>query len=287
MQKNLRTTAFPCLLIFACSSVFTPDYCFCIEPTASNALVIIESGKASPAAAVKKYIAENGGRIEDSFSPDVFTGYLPPVLDGELNAKYGAVIFREEIPDLAVLEKYGDAAIAAAKVWNNNLKLLSAQPPPSEKKHLKVVLETDGVNFKLISKKIMKKVRPAVYRQPLAEGSYYIEAVDAFGKTLLVQSLADPAKIYYDFPAEPRQQSIGARFSSHKALKGGIFRPAKAEMILKLPYDPNIKTLRISRQKASVKGKILRTDKPAPLSMKSHLERTTLVDLSTVPEENE
>lgn len=275
MLKKLRTADFACLVVFVCSSVFIPCQISYAEPVTSNTLIIIDPGKGIPASSAKKYIVENGGQIGDSFSPDIFMAYVPPSLDAKLVTKHGAVIFRDEIQDTAVVEKYGEAAVSAAKVWNNNLELLSLSPPPLEKKHLKIILETDGTNFNIISKKVIRRPIPAAYRQPLAEGFYYIEAADASGKTVSVQSVSDPTKVYYDFTEKSG------------IMNGGEFRAAKGTMILRLPYNPNIKTLKISRQKASVKGKILGTDKPSKSVRASDLEHKANVELGTIPEENE
>ena len=166
--------------------------------------------------------------------------------------------------------------------------------------HLEVVIETDGENFNVISKKIEKGEAPQVYRQILREGFYYVESLDAGGNVVQVQSLPDPTEVIYDYIDESQLPAGGLDPSAPIPLKGSTVKLPSAEFVLQLPHDANIKHLRVHRQKKAVKvlnksakageavmeGAAHRVDpvNPSALPEEIELEPKALLDLSIVPE---
>lgn len=166
--------------------------------------------------------------------------------------------------------------------------------------HLEVVIETDGENFNVISKKVAKGAAPQVYRQVLREGFNYVESLDADGNVVQVQSLPDPTEVIYDYIDESQFPAGGLDPSAPIRLKGSTVKLPSAEFVLQLPHDANIKHLRVHRQKKAVKalnksakaggavmeGAAHRVDpvNPSALPEEIELEPKALLDLSTVPE---
>ena len=166
--------------------------------------------------------------------------------------------------------------------------------------HMEVVIETDGENFHVISKKVVKGDAPQVYRQVLREGFYYVESLDAGGNVVQAQSFPDPTEVIYDYIDESQFPAGGVDPSAPIPLKGSTIKLPLAQFILNLPHDANIKHLRVHRQKKSVKtlkkfaraveevrdGRAHRInpDQPSPLPEEIELEPKALLDLGTVSE---
>lgn len=265
-------------------------------PGIGGAMIIHDSGDASVLKDIEKSIKSSGGRVVQSIPPHVFMADMPPELDAELVARYGALVFRNRIEDTDFAGKYGAQALAAVEEWNGNIGILSVQKMPTGETHMEVLLETDGENFKVLSKKVVKGPRPASFRQPLREGFYLIEFLDTAGSAVHVKSVTDPTKVFFDYFDEPPQEMPG-RLPAHagKMLRGGIVKLAKARLVVSLPNDQNIRTIRISRQKLSAKGKRnpaaagrqkLLTEGPSPIPEAIELEPKALLTLDNVPDES-
>ena len=166
--------------------------------------------------------------------------------------------------------------------------------------HWEVVVETDGENFNVISKKVEKGEAPQVYRQVLREGFYYVESLDAGGNVVQVQSLPDPTEVIYDYIDESQLPAEGVDPSVPIPLKGSTVKLPSAQFVLRFPHDADIKHLRVHRQKkagkalnkpakageAVMEGITHRIDpkNPAPLPAEIELEPKAFLDLSIVPE---
>jgi len=85
----------------------------------TNAIIIINSRSTSFANDLEKYIKHQHGKITHSFPPHVLMGHIPTNLDAELRTKYGVAVYRDRV-DLSIVEKYGELAISAVTIWNNN-----------------------------------------------------------------------------------------------------------------------------------------------------------------------
>ncbi len=166
--------------------------------------------------------------------------------------------------------------------------------------HLEVVIETDGDNFNVVSKKIARGEAPHVYRQVLREGFYYVESLDAGGNVVQTQSLPDPTEVVYDYIDESQFPAGGVDPSAPMPLKGSTIKLPSAEFVLQLPHDAGIKSLRVHRQKkavqalnrsaqatAAVSGEAahrINPVSPSVLPEGIELETKAFLDLDTVPE---
>ncbi|HNW42883.1 MAG TPA: hypothetical protein PKI19_00150 [Elusimicrobiales bacterium] len=281
------------LQLFALLPLLAAQRCLA-APAAADALVLLSSRAAAGLAAeCRRYVADNGGRLDGALGPGIFYGHVPAALEAELATRCGAVFYREEITEPESLRAaYGPAGVMAAQTWNNNLEAMPAPQPPPGDKYLQVVLGTDGNSYKVVSKKIINKPRPMFYRQPASEGSRYVEAVDAAGNTLATQSLDDPTQGFYDYFEDPEPQQAGGRSPGRKVMKGGSYKAAKAEMTLTLPYDTRIKTLRVSHRKAPAGGrgqqrKNFKTVKASSAPAAADLDLKSVLELGTVTGESQ
>ncbi len=165
-------------------------------------------------------------------------------------------------------------------------------------KSLEITLETDGAAFTGLSKKVLGSRPPEVHRQVLRKGVYYIEALDAAGKGLDVRTMPPADEVFYDYavPAEAGTSS-GTALSpaspqgGDTPLKGGIIKLAKAQLMIALPNDPEIKTLKINiiKDTSSLSGKSARrisgSRQPASALAPAARDLKATLDLSVIPEE--
>lgn len=114
-------------------------------------------------------------------------------------------------------------------------------------KHLEVLIETDGVSFKVLSRKEVDRPASLPARQVLRDGFLFIEGTDTSSSTVYAQSLPDPTQVYYDY--SPDGSIVTEPSGASRPLKGGIHKLAKAKFVLSLPVDVRLKGLKISRQK--------------------------------------
>lgn len=186
--------------------------------------------------------------------------------------------------------------MAAAGVF---LCLQAALAVDEPGKSLEITLETDGAAFAGISKKVLGKTSSEVHRQVLRKGFYYIEALDAAGKVLYVRTMPPADEVFYDYsePADTVRTSSGAALSpaspqgADQPLKGGKLKLAKAQLMINLPNDPDIKTLKINiiKDPSSPSGKsgrrISGSRKPASALAPAARDLKATLDLSAIPEE--
>lgn len=189
------------------------------------------------------------------------------------------------------------AVTAVTAADNNDAGLpaaaASAQASGADKS-LEVLIETDGTNFKGISKKVRGKKAPELSRQILRKGFYYIEAANASGRALRVQSMPDPTEVLYDYP-DPAQSGspvvAGPQKSRGQVLKGGKIKLPKAQFLLRLPYDADIRTLKIHSIKNSPAAadpakerRMIGVQSAAQAPSSSDRELKATLDLGAIPE---
>lgn len=271
----------------------TQPLCRAAEQTPlPNAIIINDSGDASVIKSVTGEIERRGGRIAQTVLPYIITADMPPGLDAALSAAYAVLIFRDKIAEMDSVGKYGEQAAAAVEVWNNNIGVLSSRTAPSNEPFMEILIETDGANFSIISKKVINGPERVIYRQPLGEGRYFIEFLDGAGTVRHVKSVSDPAAVFFDYMDEPAPGQPGNQANT---LKGGGVKLPRAQMLISLPLDRSIKTIKVSRQKLSKKGENkpaagrqkLRGEASAVIPGEIELEPKALLEFGGIPEKNE
>jgi hypothetical protein len=83
-----------------------------------NALLLVDSAATASGREFRKYLADNGVRILNSYPPHAFLGYVPASLDSVLATDYGAAVYRTRIADPASLSGYGENTLFAVSIWN-------------------------------------------------------------------------------------------------------------------------------------------------------------------------
>jgi len=168
-------------------------------------------------------------------------------------------------------------------------------------KSLEILMETDGTNFKGLSKTVREGQAPELHRQVLRKGFYYIEALDAAGQVRRVQTMPASTEVLYDyFDPAPRTVAIATaavpaaaapQAGQGRLLKGGRLKLPKAHFMLKIPYDADIKTLKIHilkdspAQDSKKEYRIPGAKLAAPLQAPSGRELKATLDLDAIPEE--
>lgn len=107
------------LFLFIVLILGVKKYLFAQENVNANALFIENSGDRTLLNKIEKQIKFNGGKIIHYFPPHVFIGNIPANIDLELITKFGLTIYRNKI-DVSIVEKYGETAISAVYIWNQN-----------------------------------------------------------------------------------------------------------------------------------------------------------------------
>jgi len=107
------------LMLFLSISFLLYGNAFAQNKIITNGIIIISSGSTSSANDVEKYIKHQRGKITHSFPPYVIMGQIPTNLDAKLRTEYGVAVYRNRV-DLSIVEKYGELAISAVTIWNNN-----------------------------------------------------------------------------------------------------------------------------------------------------------------------
>ena len=168
-------------------------------------------------------------------------------------------------------------------------------------KSLEILMETDGANFSGLSKKVSEGKRSERHRQVLRKGFYYIEALDAAGQVLRVQTMPASTDVLYDY-FEPAVTDAGisvatsavasAPQSGHgRSFKGGRLRQPKAQFLINMPYDAAMKTLKIHilkeipAQNEKREYRISGAHQAAPAQAPSGKELKATLDLGAIPEE--
>ncbi|MFA6317771.1 MAG: hypothetical protein WC943_10165, partial [Elusimicrobiota bacterium] len=231
------------LILAALSSSPCPARAEAGPSAVPDALVVVGPGPGAVLSRIEAEISASGGVVVRRVPPCLLTASLPPGLESVLAAS-GAAVFRGRAGGDAVDERCGGEARAAAATWNRNLSVLSVRKVRPGRR-LEVSIETDGKRFKVVSAKAVDRLRRVGYRQRLGTGRYYLEFLDASGKVLYVQSLADPALFHADsLGADGRGEGLSSR-------RG---RRPKARMTASVPLDPALRGVRVSRQSLSAAG---------------------------------
>ncbi|MBI4802129.1 MAG: hypothetical protein HY796_06360 [Elusimicrobia bacterium] len=165
-------------------------------------------------------------------------------------------------------------------------------------KSLEILIETDGAKFTGLSKKVRAGKLPELHRQALRKGFYYIEALDASGRVLYVRTMPASNEVFYDY-FDPAAQTVGITTSTVPAaagpqsgqgrlLKGGRLKLPKAQFLISLPYDADIKTLKINILKDSpaqnAKSRISGARQAAPAQAPAGRELKATLELGAIPE---
>lgn len=167
-------------------------------------------------------------------------------------------------------------------------------------KNLEILMETDGVSFSGLSKKVSEGKRSQRHRQVLRKGFYYIEALDAAGRVLRVQTMPASNEVLYDY-SEPESAEAGSSSATTAAaapksgrgrlLKGGRLHQPKAQFLIDMPYDAAIKTLKIHilkdipAQNEKRDYRISGAHQAAPAQAPSGKDLKATLDLGAIPEE--
>ncbi len=121
-----------------------------------NALLVVPSRTAFDAK-FQDFLAANGASLLRSYPPSVYIGYIPPVLDRDLRARFGAEVYRGKVDDWSSFARYGDQAVYAVNEWN---KRFLEDPPEAplvvSARVEKAARRGDGI--KLVWNDIMKAV---------------------------------------------------------------------------------------------------------------------------------
>lgn len=70
----------------------------------------------------QKFLSDNGARLLDAYTPNIFMGYIPKELEKQLKKIYGAKIYRSRIEYMGDFAPYGEKAMLAANTWNKRLQ---------------------------------------------------------------------------------------------------------------------------------------------------------------------
>lgn len=96
-------------------------YCvpaFAAKPEPANALLVVPSGQVVFNPRFQEFMDANGARLLEFFQPNVFIGYIPGGIEKDLEATFGARVYRGKIDDWSSFAKYGDRAVLGVNSWN-------------------------------------------------------------------------------------------------------------------------------------------------------------------------
>lgn len=88
------------------------------RPEPANALLVVPSGQVVFNPRFQEYMDANGARLLEYFQPNVFIGYIPKGIEGELERAFGAKVHREKIDDWSAFAKFGERAVLGVNTWN-------------------------------------------------------------------------------------------------------------------------------------------------------------------------
>ncbi|MDA8131917.1 MAG: hypothetical protein M0011_10490 [Elusimicrobia bacterium] len=88
------------------------------DESPANALLVVPSPQTAFDKKFQDFLDKNGVKLLHSYPPSVFMGYIPPGLDKELDAKYGAQVYRDKVDDWSAFARYGENAVFAVNIWN-------------------------------------------------------------------------------------------------------------------------------------------------------------------------
>ncbi len=183
--------------------------------------------------------------------------------------------------------------------WAMGLVFLAGPAIPAAAGHLEVVIETDGTNFLPVSKRVVdEEPQSHVYRQRFQEGFYYVQALDANGKVVHVESLPDPTLVIYDiFEETPDSQVAGEQLPDQPTQpRGGVITLPSADFIVRIPNGEGVTRLQVYRiheagqasdgaqaSQIAPDQSLAGADIPAGVM----LEAVGVLDLTTLPEATE
>jgi len=104
------------IALMLCSPVFAG------RDSGADALLLIPSESVAFDINFQKFLNDGGARLLDEYAPNVFMGYIPKDMDGELKRIYGARVYRDKITYMEDFAPYGDKAMLAVTRWNKTLQ---------------------------------------------------------------------------------------------------------------------------------------------------------------------
>jgi hypothetical protein len=88
------------------------------RPEPANALLVVPSGQVVFNPKFQEFMDAKGARLLEFFQPNVFIGYIPKGMEGELESAFGAQVYREKVDDWSSFAKYGERAVLGVNTWN-------------------------------------------------------------------------------------------------------------------------------------------------------------------------